>query len=184
MKAFIAIAAVLLLAPAWASAQNLDPQSSYHQPHGLGYIFVGYGSRQMGQTEGFGGEAYLAKGLGVTAEVGTTGRGTKSNGNPNWIGVGSLDFAYHLFLKRTHNQVAPFVTGGYSNFFGQDTDTPGGNLTNGYNLGGGIDLLAAKHVGMRFDFRYFGHGGRILWASFPTLPQFSFAAFRVGLTFR
>ena len=137
----------------------------------------------MGQTEGFGGEAYAGP-LAIGAEVGTTGLNTTSNGNPNWIGMGSLDFSYHFFLKKTHNQVAPFATGGYTNFFGQDTDTAGGNYTNGYNVGGGVDLFATKHVGLRFDFRYYGHGGRILWASFPNLDQLSPTVFRIGLTFR
>ena len=56
--------------------------------------------------------------------------------------------------------------------------------TNGFNLGGGADLLSTKHPGLRFDVRYYGHGGRILKNAYPDVAEFSFVAFRVGLTFR
>lgn len=51
-------------------------------------------------------------------------------------------------------------------------------------LGGGVDLLARKHFGLRFDVRYYDHGGRILRYIYPKIEQFSFVAFRIGLTFR
>ncbi len=178
MKKLMATAAMLLLVPVSMPAQNTDQKSQ-----GLGYVFIGGGTRQMGPTFGFGGE-YLDKGgFGVGAELATAGWDTSANHNSNWIGLGSLDLSYHLFPKKTRDY-APFVAGGYSIFFGQDTDTPGGNVTNGFNLGGGIDLFASKHIGVRFDGRYYGHGGRILWASYPNLTQFSFVAIRIGLTFR
>lgn len=191
MKKLIATAALLFVVPMFASAQNAD-----HQPQGLGYVFFGAGSHKMGLTTGFGGEGYVSKGLGGGVEVGTAGLGRSTNGNSNWIGVGSADLSYHLFSKKIQGSAAPFVAGGYTIFFGQDVflqypgppssgPVPGrGNFTNGFNVGGGIDIFASKHAGVRFNVRYNAHGGRILWASFPSLAQFSFVAFRIGMTFR
>jgi hypothetical protein len=175
---FIAISA-LLLAPHCASAQE-----SNHQPGGLGYVFVGPATHQMNLTAGFGGEGYFYKGVGAGAEVATAGFDKSTNGNHNWIGMGSADVSYHLFTKRTQDKLAPFVTGGYALFFGQDTDAGTGSVAHGFNVGGGLDLFASKHVGARFDVRYYAHGDHILWASFPNVAQLSFAAFRVGLTFK
>jgi hypothetical protein len=179
MKELIATLALLLVAPAAVSAQNPDQKSL-----GLGYVFIGAGTRQMGPNTGFGGEYIGKSGVGVGAELATAGWNTSTNGNLNWIGLGSANFSYHFFLKNMRNHAVPFVSGGYTIFFGQDTDTPGGNKTDGFNLGGGVDLFASKHIGERFDVRYNAHGGRILWASFPNLSQFSFVAFRIGVTFR
>jgi predicted small secreted protein len=179
MKKVITAVALLLMVPTLVSAQNTD-----HQSRGLGYVFVGPATNQMGMTAGFGGEGYAYKGLGVGVELGTAGFDKSANGNPNWIGVGSADLSYHFFPKKIRGRAAPFVTGGCTFFFGQDTDTAGGNVTHGFNVGGGVDIFAAKHAGVRFDVRYNAHGGRILWASFPNLAQLSFVAFRVGLTFR
>ncbi|HMD85796.1 MAG TPA: hypothetical protein VKO18_13965 [Terriglobia bacterium] len=178
MRTLIATVALLLVAPASVWAQNTDQESQ-----GLGYLFIGAGSHQMGPNSGFGGEYIDKSGLGVGAELATAGWNTSANGNLNWIGLGSADLSYHVFRKKMQGY-APLVEGGYTIFFGQDTDTPGGNKTNGFNVGGGVDLFASKHIGARFDVRYNGHGGRILWASFPNLSQFSFVAFRIGVTFR
>jgi opacity protein-like surface antigen len=188
MKKLMVIA-VLLLVPALALAQDAN-----HPPQGQGYLFVGGATHQMGLTAGFGGEVYISHGLGAGLEVGTAGFNTSTNSNPNWIGLGSADLAYHFFAKKIERHAAPFLTAGYTNFFGQDTcsglgpclatDKYGPNFTNGYNIGGGVDFFATRHVGLRFDVRYCGHGGRILWASFPNDEQLDFAVFRIGLTFR
>jgi hypothetical protein len=166
------------MAPASVSAQNTDQKSQ-----GLGYVFIGAGNRQMGKNTGFGGEYVDKSGLGVGVEFATAGWDTYTNGNRNWIGLGSADLSYHVFRKKMQGCV-PFVEGGYTNFFGQDKDTGGAHLSNGFNVGAGIDLFASKHIGARFDVRYNGHGGRILFASFPSLAQFNFAAVHIGLTFR
>ena len=179
MKELIATAALLFMVPTLALAQDADRHSQ-----GLGYVFLGVGTRQMGLTGGFGGEYIDKSGLGVGAELATAGWETSANGNPNWIGLGSADLSYHFFPKKIRGHAAPFVTGGCTLFFGQDTDTAGGNVTHGFNVGGGVDIFAAKHAGVRFDVRYNAHGGRILWASYPNSSEFSFVAFRVGLTFR
>jgi hypothetical protein len=178
MKKPIVTIALFLMMPALAAAQNTDQKSQ-----GLGYIFAGDGTHGMGLTSGFGGEYINKSGLGWSAEIAAAGFRTSANGNPNFIGVGSTDLTYHFFHKKAQSYV-PFVAGGYTIFFGQDTDTPGGNVTNGVNIGGGIDLFASKVVGLRFDVRYNAHGGRILWASYPNSSEFSFVAFRIGLTFR
>jgi hypothetical protein len=163
---------------------SLLAQDTDHKPPGLGYIFVGPATHQMGLTAGFGGEGYVYKGLGVGAELGTAGFLTSANGNPNWIGVGSANASYHFFTKKAQGKVAPFVTGGYTLFFGQDTFDYTGSIAHGFNVGGGVDYFASKHIGFRFDFRYYAHGDHILWASFPNDTQLNFAAFRIGLTFR
>jgi opacity protein-like surface antigen len=179
MKKLIATVALLLMVAASVSAQNTD-----HQPQGLGYVFLGAGTHQMGLTAGFGGEGYVYKGLGMGVEVGTAGLGASANGEPNWIGVGSADLSYHFFPKKIRGHAAPFVAGGYTLFFGQDTDTGTGSIAHGFNVGGGVDIFVTKHAGARFDVRYNAHGDHILWPSFPNLAQFSFVAFRIGLTFR
>src|SRR6266699_3377090 len=115
MRQIIAKAALLLMLPALATAQNTD-----HRSRGLAYVFVGAGTHQMGLTTGFGGEGYIYKGLAMGLEVGTAGVGTSANGNPNWIGLGSADASYHFFPKKIQGNAALFVAGGYTNFFGQD----------------------------------------------------------------
>lgn len=193
MKRLIATAALLLISPALAPAQD-----TFQQPRVLVYGFGGGATHRMGVNAGFGTEFYLYKGLAVGPEFGAAGIGSRANSdptsNPNIIGLGSLDASYHFFVKAKTGAFAPFVAGGYTAFFGQDTYTCCGNLRHGYNLGAGLDVMATKVFGVRFDVRYYGHEGNILWASFPNdcvsatfaaLPcQLSFTAFRVGLTFR
>ncbi|MGH9448880.1 MAG: outer membrane protein [Terriglobia bacterium] len=189
MKKLIGTVVLLVMAPALMLAQDAG-----HLPRDLGYVFVGGATHQMGVTAGFGGEVYIIHGLGAGLEVGTAGFNTSTNGNPNWIGLGSADLSYHFFPKKIERRVVPFLTGGYTAFFGQDTcsglgpcfatDKYGPNYTNAYNIGGGVDLFATKHAGLRFEVRYYGHGGRILWASFPNDAQLDFVAFRIGFTFR
>ena len=112
MKGLIATGALLFTAPILASAQNTDQKSL-----GLGYLFIGAGSRQMGMNTGLGGEYLDKSGLGVGLEAGTGGLHTYANDNSNWIGMGSADLSYHVFRKRLQGCV-PFVSGGYTNFFG------------------------------------------------------------------
>jgi opacity protein-like surface antigen len=185
VRQLFATAVLLIMVPALASAQDTD-----HPPRGQGYFFVGGATHQMGVTAGFGGEVYISRGLGAGLEVGTAGINTSTNGNPNWIGLGSADLSYHFFPKKIEGHAAPFLTGGYTNFFGQDVVPYGpgpespDHFTTGYNVGGGVDFFATRHAGLRFDVRYYGHGGRILWASFPNDAQLNFVAFRVGLTLK
>ncbi|MGH9450136.1 MAG: outer membrane protein [Terriglobia bacterium] len=186
MKKLTATAVLLLGVSALALAQG-----AAHPPRSQGYMFFGGATHQMGGTAGFGGEVYIFHGLGVGIEEGTAGFNTSTDGNTtNWIGLGSADLSYHFFPNKIERHVAPFLTAGYTNFFGQDIflhypgPLLGRNYTNGYNVRGGVDFFATRHIGLRFGVRYYGHGGRILWASFPTDAQLDFVAFRIGLTFR
>jgi hypothetical protein len=138
MKKPIVTIALFLMMPALVAAQNTDQKSQ-----GLGYIFAGDGTHGMGLTSGFGGEYINKSGLGWSAEIAAAGFRTSANGNPNFIGVGSTDLTYHFFHKKAQSY-APFVAGGYTIFFGQDTDTPGGNVTNGVNVGGRHRPLCVK----------------------------------------
>src|SRR5271167_3255811 len=95
MKKLIAMAVLLLMAPALAAAQTTGQKSQ-----GLGYIFVGEGSHGIGLTSGFGGEYIDRSGLGMGAELGAAGFRTSTNGNANFIGVGSADVTYHFFHKK------------------------------------------------------------------------------------
>lgn len=192
MNRLIATAALLLVLPALAPAQD-----AFQPPQVLVYGFGGGATHRMALNAGFGTELYIYKGLAIGPELGAAGIGGRANSspasNPNIIGLGSLDASYHFFVKKSTGAFAPFVAGGYSAFFGQDTDA-GGNIQHGYNLGAGLDVMATKVFGVRVDVRYYGHGGRILWASFPNdcisgtfaaLPcQLSFTAIRFALTFR
>jgi len=183
MKKLIAIAIILLMAPASLSAQR----DIYHPPKALGYGFIGSETLLTDLAAGFGGEGYIFKGLGLGAEVGGVGLTSDPNAE---LGVGSADVSYHFFNKKDRGSAAPFVTGGYTAFFGHNTHMGTGLwghkplMTSGFNVGGGIDLFASKHWGMRLDVRYHGHGGRILNYTHPEIDQLSFVAFRIGLTFR
>jgi hypothetical protein len=183
VKESIALIVLLFTGSAFAMAQETD-----HSPRGLGYVFAGGGTHGMGLTTGFGGEGYIYRGLGLGAELGAAGGFSDSLNK--LIGLGSADASYHFFPKQMRRNVAPFVTGGYSNFFGHNTHVGTGFwghkplMTQGFNLGGGVDVFAMKHLGVRFEVRYFGHGGRILNYTFPNVDQFSFVAFRIGVTFR
>ncbi len=161
-------------------------QETNHQPLGLGYVFVGDATHSMGPAAGFGGELTSSSGLGLGLELGATGftRPGDIHYNSYTIGVGSADVMYHYFDKKTKRQIiSPFVAGGYNTLFGHSSLSLGKN-TSGFNLGGGVDLFASKHAGLRFDARYYGHGGSILKNAYPDLAEFSFVAFRVALTFR
>jgi len=188
MKALIATVTLLLAAATFASAQNTAEPSTGHLPPGLGYVFVGDATHGMGLAGGFGGELSSSSGLGMGLEVGAVGMTRKGDAyyNSYTTGVGSADALYHYFPKKAKGHIAsPFVAGGYTMLFGHNSDPMGKNvMTNGFNIGGGVDLFATKHAGVRFDVRYYGHGGRILKNAYPDLAQFSFVAFRVGLTFR
>ncbi|HTS67895.1 MAG TPA: hypothetical protein VMO17_02840 [Terriglobia bacterium] len=125
-----------------------------------------------GTNIGFGGEAFVYKGLGVGAEAGYAA--------PTWrfdagetVGVGSVDASYHFFDQAHRRRLEPFIAGGYSLYFGDRTD-----FQNGYNFGGGLNLWIAKHAALRLEVR---DQGNIHYFH----SQFTnFVAFRVGMTFR
>lgn len=175
MKELIATAALLLMAPALASAQEAD-----YQPRGQGYFYFGPAARVspttffpgaggVAMTTGLGAEGFIYRGLGVGAEVGYAG--------PHWsfdssgMGVGSVDASYHFFPRKKNGRVEPFVAGGYSLYFGH-------GKANGFNVGGGVNVWLGHRAALRLEVRDFGNAGIIL----PAVDNF--IAFRFGMTFR
>jgi hypothetical protein len=182
MKRLIMTTALLLMAATSAPAQDAE-----HPPWGQAYIFAGGATHSMGLTAGAGGEVYSSTGLGVGLEAGAGGLTTKGDSyyKAYYMGVGSADLSYHHFSKKIGGAASPFVAGGYTILFGHNAVLAGKDVkTNGYNVGGGVDVFATKRAGVRFDVRYYGHGGRILKNRYPDLAEFSFVAFRIGLTFK
>jgi hypothetical protein len=188
VKTFIATLTFLLAAAVLATAQGTDEQNKDHRPLGLGYVFVGGASHSMGLTAGMGGELSSSTGLGMGLEVGAIAFTRKGDQyyDSYTTGVSSADVLYHYYSKKANlKDVSPFVAGGYTILFGHNSVPLGKDVeTNGFNIGGGVDLFATKHAGLRFDVRYYGHGGRILKNAYPDVAEFSFVAFRIGLTFR
>lgn len=180
MKSLITAAIFLILAPGWALSQNAD-----HPPRGQGYVFVGAASRHMSPTVGFGGEGYFKNGLGAGMEIGAAAVTDLKNSDPDRVlGLGSANLSYHFFPRKPATKAAPFVSGGYTLFFGHNAtiNVPKGLTTNGFNLGGGVDIFATRHLGARFEVRYYGHGGTILHFIYPNIQQFNFVAARVAVT--
>jgi hypothetical protein len=157
MKELIATAGLLLVVPMLASAQNAD-----HQYRGQGYLFVGQATNDVTITAGFGGDGFVYKGLGLGAEVGYAA-------HDNGRGIGSANVSYH-FLHTANHKVEPFVTGGYSLFFGD-------GVANGFNLGGGVNIWSSKCAALRLEVR--GHPD-----SGDPFDGGSIVAFRIGVTFR
>jgi opacity protein-like surface antigen len=127
-----------------------------------------------GNNTGFGGEVLIQKGVGVGIELGYAGDWSFS-GTGSAVGVGSLDATYHFFGNKSRRRVEPFLTGGYSLYYGERTTTQ-----SGFNLGGGVNFWVIKHVAPRLEIRYQGGIN-----GFHGYSQFNhFVAFRFGMTFR
>jgi len=146
-----------------ACGNALPPPSSYCTTTARG-----------GTNTGFGGELLGRKGLGVGIELGY--------GAPDWsfsgdgaVGVGSVNGSYHFFGGRTRRRVDPFVSGGYSLYFGQRT-----TFQSGFNVGGGVNLWFIKHAALRLEIR--DQDGINHFDGFSQFTRF--AAFRFGMTFR
>lgn len=182
MPKLTVIAICLFLVPPSVSAQNTN-----HPPRGQAYVFVGAATHGMSATVGFGGEGYARNGLGAGIEIGAASLSVPITE----LGLGSADLSYHLFPKKIGGNAAPFVSGGYTLFFGHNAVLPvpqttkAKNVTtSGFNVGGGVDFFATKYVGARFDVRYYGHGGTILHYTYPDIKQFSFVAAKIAVTFK
>lgn len=197
MKKLIVVVALFLVAPARVPAQDAGKSSQRAQA----YVFIApivsntryevnpayyrsvfpnadslpadyFFHERGGVNAGFGGQVFVHEGLGVGVEFAYAG--------PDWgfgtgdaVGVGSANASYHFFGKKNRRRVEPFVTGGYSLYFGDRTA-----FESGFNVGGGVNLWMAKHVGLRLEARDQDH---IEYFH----SQFTrFVAFRVGVTFR
>jgi len=184
MKKLVAAIVLSLAVGGPASAQETK-----YTPWDDAYAYFGRGSHEMGQTAGLGMEGSVYGGLGLDLELGVAGLGAPAVLHRHAIGIGSADGTFHLFTKSARDKIVPFVAGGYTPFFGQDIKLLSGdflkyNIQHGYNFGAGVDILPTKPFGARFDVRYYGHGGRILYASFPNLTQLSFTVFRFSIIVR
>ena len=168
MQRLIATIALMVIAPALASAQDAG-----HQYRGEGYVYIGDGLYPenpghlgIGHAGG-GGEVRLFKGLGVEGELGVMGR------PGDGVGLFSIDPSYSLLSSSSNSKVVPFVDAGYTRAFGNYYYAPGDNL---FNFGGGIHYWPFKRVGLRLDFRDYIDYGRFETRHFPAL--------RIGLAIR
>jgi len=165
VNAFIRILVLLLVAPVSAQAQSAGGEI-----RGQGYVFIApivasstYIPPAAGFNTGFGGDILFMPGAGVGAELGLA-----RSQNVN-MGVGSINFSYRFLRKRS--RVELFVSGGPSIYFGQRS------MQTGFNLGGGVNLWAARHVAFRIEFRD-------NWGIHEFEGPTRFAGFRMGLAFR
>ena len=180
MKRLVAVAALLAIMPAWASAQSpaqssaqSPAQSNDHPSGGQGYFFFGLGDapnwRRIVHVGG-GGEGFLYKGLGVGAEVGYA-RWKRYDGDA-WIVSG--DFSYHFRRSAPRGGVDPFVLGGITGFFPTSTGrgAPAGNF------GGGVNVWLTEHAALRLEVR--DHVNTVG----TDYPGPHYVSFRFGVTFR
>ena len=198
MKKLIATISLLLTAPAFVWAGNTDdlvegqfyfftaPVVSntqyYFNPACIGVSFPPGQplpakcnlTKVGGNNTGFGGEVLVRKGVGVGVELGYAGPDWSFDGS-GAVGVGSIDASYHFFGNKSRRRVEPFVSGGYSLYYGQRTTT-----VSGFNLGAGVNLWVIKHAALRLEVRHQGGINR-----FDGFSQFThYVAFRFGMTFR
>lgn len=155
----------LLAHPSMMAQDNPSPE---RRGWGYGFFSLGGESNRGGTTDmlhlGAGGEGLVYKGVGVGVELGylTPLRAFRSG-----FGVLSTNGSYHFV--RPQSKWAPFVTGGYSLGFREDT-------VNLVNFGGGVNYWMRDRVGLRLEFR-----DHVLSTEGYTSH---FWGFRFGVTFR
>ena len=174
MKKHIAITALLLMIPLFASAQG-----EVHPYRGQGYGFGAFGtgldySHSLVEQLGFGGEGFLYKGLGFGGEAVWSHYSRFGFDHPAWIG--SLDGSYHFRRHAPRGGVDPFLVGGFS-VYSPTTSGNGESAEFGGNFGGGVNLWFADHAALRLELREHVNTGNYL-------PGNTAIAFRVGVTFR
>lgn len=114
-----------------------------------GYVFFAPGgatcchNTSLTLQFGGGGEAVLAKGIGVGAEIGIVG--TRQYFGDTALGVFSPNGYYH-FNRRREARTDPFVTGGYSLLFRS-------GHSNFANFGGGLNYWFHHRLGARLEIR-------------------------------
>jgi hypothetical protein len=172
MKKFISAAALLLLVPRLASAQNAD-----HVYHVEGYGFFAY-EATVGPAGGAGGEGLYSNGFGLGGEY------VKAE-SPFGEYMVSADMYYHFGPSTKKRKFEPFVTGGFTRF---SVGNLGPYPAYGGNLGGGANIWPTKHAGLRLEF-HDTIGGRSLSISYGCFNNCysasnNIASFRVGMTFR
>ena len=154
MKQFVWIATIFftLVLPTLALADS---------PIGWqGYLFLAPGTGAIGRFVngranihvGGGGEALVYKGLGVGGEIGAVTPWSSPGGgficclSQTTIGLTSTNFSHHVLPGSADPRLEPFVTGGYSLFFGRPHSS-------GYNVGAGLNVWVNKSVAMRLEVR-------------------------------
>jgi hypothetical protein len=157
----IILSAIILVA-----IQGVALAQTPNERRGWGYVFGGAGASSGDFSTGFfqvgaGGDALVAKGFGLGAEIGYLAP-FRSSGNG--IGLFSGNASYHF---NRGSRLVPFVTGGYSAAFRS-------GASHGGNVGGGVHYWMKDHIGLRFEVRDYGFS-----SDSPHLFQF-----RVGLSFR
>ena len=179
MKKLIARAALLLLVPTLASAQDAD-----HQYQGQGYLFIGAGPTSSPTFHfGGGGEGFVYKGLGLGGELEHSTQFWEGASLGTWIGSG--DVSYHTRPSTKNRKLEPFVIGGYTFFVRPGL---GLGIANGGNFGCGINIWLKEHTALRLEVRD-TFGGRSTSVQYEsgyttyTMPQ-HLVSFRLGLTFR
>jgi hypothetical protein len=197
MKKLIARAALLLLVPTLASAQDAD-----HGYHGEGYLFCagassGTASFQSGSSTtslrsgsvsnspqfGGGGEFLVGKGLGFGSELLRSTQSWEGATLGTWIG--SVNVSYHFGSSTKKRKLEPFVTGGYTFFYVSNITLP---HANGGNFGVGVNIWLMRHAALRLEIRD-DVGGRSVSAEFEPegtyyLRSQHLVGFRIGVTFR
>jgi hypothetical protein len=199
MKKLIARAALLLLAPVFATAQDAD-----HQYHGQGYMFFAGaesspcfatgGSNSCSSLEragsttalqfGGGGEFLVDKGLGFGGELLSSTQSWEGATLETWIG--SINASYHFGSSTKKRKLEPFVTGGYTFLYVSNTGFP---HANGGNFGVGVNMWLTRHAALRLEIRD-DIGGRDLSAEFEPEGTYYLRSsqhllgFRIGVTFR
>jgi len=178
-KLIVSTLALLFVAPALVRAADADDSVqgqfySFLAPILSNIQYGGTTGGRGGYSTGFGGEVLNHKGVGVGVEFGYAASLSYS-GQGSALGVGSADATYHFQGNKSSKTIDPFLTMGYSLYYGERTTTQ-----SGFNLGGGVNLWLSKHVAPRLEIRYQGGINGI-----QGIIQFNeYAAFRFGVTFR
>jgi Outer membrane protein beta-barrel domain len=194
MKKLIATAALLVVVPVLASAQNtgqryrgqgyfffaaapshaFDPNAIVTAPTDTALQFGGGGEWLIGHGVGLGGEYFNSR--------------QSLQGGPLDTRIGSIDVSYHFGPSTDSRNVEPFVTGGYTFFCVPGTDFC---HENGGNFGGGVNIWLSRHAALRLEIRddIGGRNSSGLFQSLPLGPVYlrssqHLVGFRVGVTLR
>ena len=178
-KLIVSTLALLFVAPALVRAADADDSVqgqfySFVAPILSNTQYGNTGTSRSGNNTGFGGEVLIHKGVGVGIELGYAGNWDYT-GTGSALGVGSADATYHFLGNKSSKMIDPFLTGGYSLYYGERTTTQ-----SGFNLGGGVNIWLIKHVAPRLEIRY--QGGIDGFHGYSLFNEY--AAFRFGVTFR
>jgi hypothetical protein len=160
MKTFLYICAVLFVVSVSASAQEADSRwnaYAFLAPGTSTYVESGRATLHVGG----GAEAFIYHGLSLGAEIGpffswtAPGRGFTPFSD-RVHGLGSTNITYHFLSNTTDRKLDPFLTGGYSLFFGNISVVGRGSTSNqsGYNAGGGANFWLLRRAALRLEFRH------------------------------